>query len=171
MKIINKFTGDTLAKVTDRQDISLKEAINEVGEFIQCKVPWNPDVVILQSFSCYSEDLQVVDDNWNEKPVLPWNAFSHEEDSKIISNVKKAVEDYRSANGHGPYSSNRGVLMLDRASGKVWTDEFIDTRSYIIYDDEDIIELGSVIHLHGFAITEKSVTYYAAKYMKKGNQK
>lgn len=170
MKIINKFTGKTIEYVGDAN--SLKEAVNKVGFFLNVENPREPDVLIQMERVYYSEDLQLVADDWNEEVAAPWDIASDAEKDSFekINNVKKAVHDYDRANGHGKNSTAYGNLMFDMALGDVWTDEYADGNSYTSYSDKDIINLGNVIRNHGFKITENSVKYYANKYLKE-NQK
>lgn len=169
MKIINKYTKEVLATIKGDENLSLKEAIKKVGYYIRRDALWEPDVMFDEITLCYSDELQLVSDNYDASPVLPWDADGYEKSAKI-SNVKKAVADYNRANGHGPYSSFYGTLMFDRATGEVWADEFTNITSYIIYNDDDIINLGNIIHNHGYKITQKSVQYYATKYLKTCDQ-
>lgn len=60
-----------------------------------------------------------------------------------IKGIKKAVGKYRRANAGGAYSPHYGVLMLNKETGEVWTDEFysMGRNSWKEYRDENIINL------------------------------
>lgn len=165
MQIINKYSKDVLATIKSDENLSLKEAIKKVGYYIRRDALWEPDVMIDETTLCYSDDLQLVGDNYDARPVLPWKINGYVKSGKI-SNVCKAVDDYNRSNGHGPQSSFYGTLMFDRATGEVWADEFVNKTSYRIYNDDDIINLGYIINRHGFKVTDNSVEYYATKYLK-----
>lgn len=60
-----------------------------------------------------------------------------------IKGIKKAVGDFNKLNAGGYYDPRYGILMLDRNSGEVWTDEFysLGHNSFKVYHDEAIINL------------------------------
>ena len=61
-----------------------------------------------------------------------------------IHNLKKAIGDYKRFNDGGAYSQRYGLLMYEKSSGYLWTDEFCDLghNAYIVYDDDDVVNLG-----------------------------
>lgn len=60
-----------------------------------------------------------------------------------ITGVKKAIGDYKSwiSRRYG----NAANIMLDKSTGKVWTDVFPDCNSWIEYHSESVISLLSYI--------------------------
>lgn len=60
-----------------------------------------------------------------------------------ITGIKKAVGDYRRANADGFFSPRYGVLMIDRSTGEVWTDEFysLGRNEWKEYHDAAICDL------------------------------
>lgn len=60
-----------------------------------------------------------------------------------ITGVKKAIGDYKSliSRRYG----NAANIMLDKATGKVWTDVFPDCNSWIEHHSESVISLLSYI--------------------------
>lgn len=90
-----------------------------------------------------------------------------------ITGIKKAVGDYQRANAGGAYSPRYGVMMLDRTTGKVWTDEFysIGHNSWKDYHDQAIVDVASVGHYltqawrtgEGVVLSMKNVKAWATK--------
>lgn len=66
-------------------------------------------------------------------------------EDKIWKNtgLKKAVGDYQKFNKGGRYDPHYGLLMFDKSTGELWTDEFYDLghNSYIEYNSADIVDL------------------------------
>lgn len=60
-----------------------------------------------------------------------------------ISGVKKAIGDYK--NWISRRYGNAANIMLDKSTGKVWTDVFPDCNSWIEYHSESVISLLSYI--------------------------
>lgn len=60
-----------------------------------------------------------------------------------ITGVKKAIGDYKDwiSRRYG----NAANIMLDKSTGKVWTDVFPDCNSWIEYHSESVISLLSYI--------------------------
>ena len=60
-----------------------------------------------------------------------------------ITGVKKAIGDYKDwiSRRYG----NAANIMLDKSTGKVWTDVFTDCNSWIEYHSESVISLLSYI--------------------------
>ena len=56
-----------------------------------------------------------------------------------ITGIKKAISDYK--NWLSIDNRHTANIMLDKSSGKVWTDCFIDCNSFKIYHDSNIISL------------------------------
>lgn len=61
----------------------------------------------------------------------------------MLKGLKKAVGDYQRANKGGQYDARYGVLMLDRSTGELWTDEFysLGHNTWKEYHDKSIIKL------------------------------
>ena len=78
---------------------------------------------------------------------------------KKISGIKKAVGDFRRANAGGYYSPRYGVLMLDRGTGEVWTDEFysLGHNSWKEYKDRNIMNLSGYMVQRGIPVTMATV--------------
>lgn len=70
-----------------------------------------------------------------------------------ITGIKKAVGEYRRCNEGGYYSPRYGRMMLDRATGEVWVDEFysIGHNSWKEYHDESIINIVNWAYDNGYA--------------------
>lgn len=79
-----------------------------------------------------------------------------------IKGLKKAVGDYREYNGGGKYSTRYGILMYNKSTGELWTDEFYDFshRSYIQYNDESIMCLCKAMADSGLEVTMKNIKRY-----------
>ena len=60
-----------------------------------------------------------------------------------ITGIKKSVGRYNKLNHGGIYSGHYGSLILNRATGELWVDEFFDIghNTYRDYDDQAIIDL------------------------------
>ena len=56
-----------------------------------------------------------------------------------ITGIKKAISDYK--NWLSIDSRHTANIMLDKSSGKVWTDIFVSCNSWKIYHDKNIISL------------------------------
>ena len=80
-----------------------------------------------------------------------------------ITGIKKAVGDYNRANKGGCYSPRYGRIMLDRATGEVWSDEFycLGHGDFIAYHSESIVNLGNVIGNDNNAVNMATVRRYA----------
>lgn len=61
-----------------------------------------------------------------------------------LKGLKKAIGDFQRANAGGYCSATYGELMLDTATGDIWTDWFnsLGHNSWKEYHDEAIINLG-----------------------------
>lgn len=85
-----------------------------------------------------------------------------------VSGFKKAIRDYKELNKGGQYDPHYGLLMFDKSTGELWTDEFYDLghNSYIDYDNTDIISLGLEMrdyYLHEFGEYEPEITMETVK--------
>lgn len=78
---------------------------------------------------------------------------------KVISGIKKAVGSYQRLNAGGYYSPHYGVMMLDRGTGEVWTDEFYDLghNSWKEYRDKNIMNLSSYMEVQGISVNMANV--------------
>ena len=76
-----------------------------------------------------------------------------------LKGLNKAIGDYHRANSGGPYSPRYGVLMLDKSTGEIWTDEFYDIghNHFAVYKSDDIINLGLIMENDGYEITRDAV--------------
>ena len=79
-----------------------------------------------------------------------------------LQGLNKAIGDYHRANSGGPYSPRYGVLMLDKSTGEIWTDEFYDLghNSFAEYISDDIINLGYRMENEGWEITRDNIKEY-----------
>ena len=79
-----------------------------------------------------------------------------------LKGLNKAIGDYHRANSGGPYSPRYGVLMLDKSTGEIWTDEFYDLghRRCAIYKTDNIINLGYTMENEGWEITRDNIKEY-----------
>lgn len=79
-----------------------------------------------------------------------------------LKGLNKAIGDYHRANSGGPYSPRYGVLMLDKSTGEIWTDEFYDLehRRFAVYKSDDIINLGYRMENEGWEITRDNIKEY-----------
>ena len=60
-----------------------------------------------------------------------------------ITGIKKAIGDYRTwINADWRHTAN---IMLDKSSGEVWTDCFLDCNEWNEYHSADIISLSDLI--------------------------
>ena len=77
-----------------------------------------------------------------------------------LRGLKKAVGDYQRANSYGYYSPWYGVLMLDRSTGELWTDEFysLGHNEWKVYYDGDIID-PDIITLVSWGHTDVTMAY------------
>ena len=82
-----------------------------------------------------------------------------------IHNLKKAIGDYKRFNEGGAYSPRYGFLMYEKSSGHLWTDEFCDLghNSYIVYDDDDVVNLGLLMKEKGIEINMKNTKSFIEK--------
>lgn len=76
-----------------------------------------------------------------------------------LKGLNKAIGDYHRANSGSPYSPRYGYLMLDKSTGKIWTDEFYDLghKHFAVYKSDDIINLGLIMENDGYEITRDAV--------------
>ena len=76
-----------------------------------------------------------------------------------VKGIKKAVRTFRKANAGGCYSPHYGVMMLDRGTGEVWTDEFYDLghNSWKEYEDRNIMNLSGYMGQRGIAVNMANV--------------
>lgn len=79
-----------------------------------------------------------------------------------LKGLNKAIGDYHRANSGGPYSPRYGVLMLDKSTGEIWTDEFYDLghKHFAVYKSDDIINLGYMMENDGYEITRDNIKEY-----------
>ena len=79
-----------------------------------------------------------------------------------LQGLNKAIGDYHRANSGGPYSPKYGVLMLDKSTGEIWTDEFYDLghNHFAVYKSDDIINLGLIMENDGYEITRDNIKEY-----------
>ena len=77
----------------------------------------------------------------------------------IIKGLKEAVGDYKRANSEGAYSPRYGVLMYDKSTGELWTDEFysLGHNSWKEYHSESIVNLSSLMRERGVEVNMKNV--------------
>ena len=82
-----------------------------------------------------------------------------------IHNLKKAIGDYKRFNEGGTYSLRYGFLMYEKSSGHLWTDEFCDLghNSYIVYDDDDVVNLGLLMKEKGIESNMKNTKAFIEK--------
>ena len=82
-----------------------------------------------------------------------------------IHNLKKAIGDYKRFNEGGAYSPRYGLLMYEKSSGHLWTDEFCDLghNAYIVYDYDDIVNLGLLMKEKGIEINMKNPKAFIEK--------
>lgn len=71
-----------------------------------------------------------------------------------VTGLKKAVGDYQKFNKGGRCDPHYGLLMFDKSTGKLWTDEFYDLgrNSYIEYNSADIVAL--VLEMRDYYLRE-----------------
>ena len=76
-----------------------------------------------------------------------------------LKGLNKAIGDYHRANSGGPYSPRYGVLMLDKSTGEIWTDEFysLGQNEWKEYHSKDIINLGLIMENDGYEINRDTV--------------
>ena len=81
-----------------------------------------------------------------------------------IHNLKKAIGDYKRFNEGGAYNPRYGLLMYEKSSGYLWTDEFYDLghNSYIVYDD-DVVNLGLLMKEKGIEVNMKNTKEFIEK--------
>ena len=79
-----------------------------------------------------------------------------------LKGLNKAIGDYHRANSGSPYSPRYGVLMLDKSTGEIWTDEFYDLghNHFAVYKSDDIINLGYRMENEGWEITRDNIKEY-----------
>ena len=82
-----------------------------------------------------------------------------------LKGLNKAIGDYHRANSGSPYSPRYGVLMLDKSTGEIWTDEFYDLghKHFAVYKSDDIINLGLIMENDGYEINRDSVKDFVFK--------
>ena len=82
-----------------------------------------------------------------------------------IHNLKKAIGDYKRFNEGGAYNPRYGFLMYEKSSGHLWTDEFCDLghNAYIVYDDDDVVNLGLLMKEKGIEINMKNTKAFIEK--------
>ena len=82
-----------------------------------------------------------------------------------MHNLKKAIGDYKWFNAGGAYDSRYGFLMYEKSSCHLWTDEFYDLghNSYIVYDDDDIVNLGLLMKEKGIEVNMKNTKEFIEK--------
>lgn len=73
-----------------------------------------------------------------------------------LHGLKKAVGDYNRANAGGVYSPIHGDMMLDTASGEIWTDERVG-NGYRRYDSDTVVCLYDAIRDSHITVTMQSV--------------
>ena len=74
-----------------------------------------------------------------------------------ITGIKKAIGDYK--NWLSIDWRHTANIMLDKSTGEVWTDCFIDCNSWKEYHSEDVISLSDYIRLR----TDKPFTMQLLK--------
>lgn len=76
-----------------------------------------------------------------------------------IKGLKKAVGDYHRFNSGGYYSPEYGILMYDKESGEIWTDQFysLGHNSWIEYHGDSIVYLGKMMGERGLEVNMKNV--------------
>ena len=83
-----------------------------------------------------------------------------------IHNLKKAIGDYKRFNEGGAYNPRYGLLMYEKSSGHLWTDEFCDLghNSYIVYDDDgDVVNLGLLMKEKDIEVNMKNTKEFIEK--------
>ena len=82
-----------------------------------------------------------------------------------IHNLKKAIGDYKRFNEGGAYNPRYGFLMYEKSSGRLWTDEFYNLghNAYIIYDDDDVINLGLLMKEKDIEVNMKNTKEFIEK--------
>ena len=82
-----------------------------------------------------------------------------------IHNLKKAIGDYKRFNEGGAYSPRYGLLMYEKSSGYLWTDEFYDLghNAHAIYANDDIVNLGLAMKEKGIEINMKNTKAFIEK--------
>ena len=73
-----------------------------------------------------------------------------------LHGLKKAVGDYQRANAGGVYSPIHGDMMLDTATGEIWTDEQTG-NNYRRYDSDTVVCLNNAILDSRIAVTMDSI--------------
>lgn len=82
-----------------------------------------------------------------------------------IKNLRRAVAYYKECNAGGRYDSRYGVLMLDRSTGELWTDEFSDfgRNSFTAYNNTAVCNLSRRMEVAEIDINEANVKMFAEK--------
>ena len=83
-----------------------------------------------------------------------------------IHNLKKAIGDYKRFNDGDAYSPRYGLLMYEKSSGHLWTDEFYDLghNAYIVYDDDgDVVNLGLLMKEKDIEVNMKNTKEFIEK--------
>ena len=71
---------------------------------------------------------------------------------KKITGVKKAIGEYRDWTSR--HSSFEAEIMLDKSTGEVWADCFVDCNSWKEYESDSIVSLSRYIQ----RMTDKPLT-------------
>lgn len=81
-----------------------------------------------------------------------------------LTGLKKAVGEYKKYNKGGAYSSEYAYLMLDKATGEVWTDYFcsLGHNDWKEYHDSNIINLGAKMAERGIDVTMENVKKFVS---------
>lgn len=87
---------------------------------------------------------------------------------KTIKGIKKAVGLYQRLNAGGAYSPHYGVMMLNKATGEVWTDEFYDLghNSRKEYKDKNIMNLSAYMEQREIDVNMRNVRTIAESLLK-----
>ena len=82
-----------------------------------------------------------------------------------ITGLKKAIGEFKRANAGGYYSPRYGLLMFDKTSGELWTDEFysIGHNSWKEYHSEYIVNLGAMMAENGIEVNMQNVKSFIAE--------
>ena len=82
-----------------------------------------------------------------------------------IHNLKKAIGDYKRFNEGGAYSPRYGLLMYEKSSGYLWTDEFCDLghNAHVIYANDDVVNLGLLMKEKGIEVNMKNTKEFIEK--------
>ena len=88
---------------------------------------------------------------------------------KNIKGIKKAVGDYQRLNAGGAYSPHYGVMMLNKETGEIWTDEFysLGHNSWKEYKDKNIMNLSAYMEQREITVNMNNVRIIASRIMEK----